>query len=80
LIILLGSINGCLIDLLHADSVLLSSLQWWWSILSSFSAVGAIIINAETKLDHTVDPAGVLSWILKVESGAQQRGLEEQVD
>ena len=37
-----------------------------------------LLVDAETQLDHPVDPLGVDSGVLQAEAGAEERGLEEK--
>ncbi len=72
----------CLIDLLHAGSILGIALKRGHVVNGSriLSSLDIIVVDTESKLDHSVDPLSVDGWVLQCESGRQERGLEQKVD
>merc|ERR1719411_1774914 len=72
-----------LINFLHSGSILGISLKrrHLGIISGSINISGVfLLINAKTKLDHSVDSLGLNSGVLQAESGAKKSSLEEKED
>merc|ERR1712023_33110 len=66
-----------LIDLLHLGALLILQL---WQIIIVILIQSVILINRQTKLDHTVDARGEGGWLIQGEARGQHRGVEQQPD
>merc|ERR1719323_1934568 len=70
-----------LVNFLHSGSIFGVSLQrWHLGVITSGINISRVIllVNAKTKLDHSVDPLGVNGRILKTESRTEESSLEQQ--
>merc|ERR1719323_222017 len=70
-----------LVNFLHSGSIFGVSLQrWHLGVITSSINISRVIllVNAKTKLDHSVDPLGVNGRVLKTESRTEESSLEQQ--
>merc|ERR1719323_2469868 len=70
-----------LVNFLHSGSIFGISLQrWHLGVITSGINISRVIllVNAKTKLDHSVDPLGVNGRVLKTESRTEESSLEQQ--
>merc|ERR1719251_106590 len=49
----------------------------WWKVVVIAEAL-VVVVDAETQLDHAMNAASKLSWLVKVEARGQQRCVEEE--
>merc|ERR1712060_281185 len=68
-----------LINLLHLGRLICSSLNLleWWKVVVVAKAL-VVIVNAETELDHAVNPACELSRLVQIEDRRQKRSVKEE--
>merc|ERR1712094_40729 len=66
-------LHKSLIDLLHLGSLIRSTFNFF-----ERRKVIIVTINAQAQLDHAVDAASKLSWLIEVEARCEQRGVKEQ--
>merc|ERR1719323_719083 len=70
-----------LVNFLHSGSIFGVSLQrWHLGVITSGINISRVflLVNAKTKLDHSVDPLGVNGRVLKTESRTEESSLEQQ--
>merc|ERR1719323_2044897 len=70
-----------LVNFLHSGSIFGVSLQrWHLGVITSGIHISRVVllVNAKTKLDHSVDPLGVNGRVLKTESRTEKSSLEQQ--
>merc|ERR1719239_1379471 len=71
-----------LVDFLHAGCIftIIFSLSFkrWHVIASSISRCTLIIINTQSKFDHSVNSIGMRCRIFQCKARSQQRGLKKQ--
>merc|ERR1711957_431920 len=68
-----------LVNLLHLGCLIRSTLnllERWQIIIITQTFI--VIVNAQTKLDHAVDASCKLRRFIEVETGSEQRCIEEQ--
>ena len=73
--------NASLVDLLHLGGFVsgtLDLLERWEVVIVTQALV--IVIDAQAKLDHSVDAASELRRLIQVEARGEQRSVEEQPD
>merc|ERR1712216_832056 len=70
-----------LVDLFHLGSLISSTLNLLKrrQVIVVTKAI-IIVVNAEAKLDHTMDSSSELSGLIQVEAGSEQRCVEQQPD
>merc|ERR1719323_2448094 len=72
-----------LVNFLHSGSILGVSLERWHLrvVSGSINISGVVLlVNAETKLDHPVDPLGMDSGVFQTESRTEEGSLEQEED
>merc|ERR1711953_712121 len=67
------------VDLFHLGGLVSSALDFfeWWEIVVVTEAL-VIVIDAESKLDHSVNSACELRWLVKIEARSEERGVEKK--
>merc|ERR1719502_1399165 len=69
----------CSVNFLHLGGLIGSAfnlLQRRQVIIIAKSLI--IVVDAKTKLDHTMNAASKLGWLIKVETRGQERGVEQE--
>jgi len=69
------------VDLFHLGSLISSTLNLLQrrQVVVITKAI-IIVIDAKAKLDHSVDSASELSWLIKVETRSEQRCVKQEPD
>merc|ERR1712012_1256698 len=74
-----GSPRRSSINLLHLRCLVggtLHFLQWWQIVIITQAFI--VVVDAQSKLDHAMDAASKLSWLVQVETRGQQGSVKEQ--
>merc|ERR1712178_312543 len=71
----------CSINLLHLGSLISGSLHLFQRRqVVVIAETLVVVVNAESKLDHAVDPPSELGGLIEVEAGGQQGSIEKEPD